>query len=146
MENVRFISSLKKSGKLEDFEIMFVITNENYKDMPAFVKMAEELDARAAFSACIGGYDSYILIREEYAVFYQYHRNYNDFVKMVKDPVFNSKHCFLPDYLRNLQPVSWQHSLENKMKYIGRKYFNMDIKQRKDNIQIFSHDTYTYDK
>ncbi|MCR5262027.1 MAG: SPASM domain-containing protein [Candidatus Gastranaerophilales bacterium] len=142
MENVRFISSLKKSGKLEDFEIMFVITNENYKDMLAFVKLAEELDARATFSACIGGYADYIMNREEYAVFYQNHRNYNDFVKMVKSPVFNSKHCYLPDYLRNLQPVSFKHSVENKLKYIGRTYFKMDIAQNKDNIQIFSHDTY----
>ncbi len=142
MKNVRFISSLKKSGKLEDFEIMFVITNENYKDMPAFVKLAEELDARAAFSACIGGYAEYIMNREEYAVFYQNHQNYNNFVKMVKNPVFNSIHCFLPDYLRKLEPVSFGHALENQMKYFGRKYLKMNLEQKKDNIQIFSHDTY----
>ena len=97
MKNVEFISALKKSGKLEDFEIMFVITADNYKDMPKFVELAQKLDARAAFSACIGGYAEYIMNRENYAVFYQNHHNYNDFVKMLKNPIFNDKkHCFLP--------------------------------------------------
>ncbi len=30
---------------------MFVITDVNYKDMPKFIKLAEELDDKAAFSA-----------------------------------------------------------------------------------------------
>ncbi len=142
MKNVRYISSLKKSGKIEEFEIMFVITADNYKDMPAFVKLAEELDARAAFSACIGGYAEYIMNREDYAVFYQNHHDYNDFVKMMKNPIFNSKHCWLPDYLRNLKPVSFKQSIINKLRYIARKKFKINIEQTKENIQIFSHDTY----
>lgn len=144
MTNVRYISSLKKSGKIQDFEIMFVICDANYKDMPAFVRLAEELDARAAFSACIGGYAQYIMNREDYAVFYQNHHNYNDFVRMLKNPIFNSKHCFLPDYLRKLEPVPFKHSVENNLKYIARKVFHAKLEQQKDNIQIFSHDTYKY--
>ena len=70
--------------------------------MPAFVKLAEELDAKAAFSACIGGYAEYIMNRETYAVFYQNHHDYNNFVKMLKNPIFNSKHCFLPNYFEVL--------------------------------------------
>ena len=142
MKNVRYISSLKKSGKIDDFEIMFVITADNYKDMPKFVKLAEELDARAAFSACIGGYAEYIMNREVYAVFYQNHHNYNDFVKMMKNPIFDSKQCWLPDYLRNLKPVSLKQSLKNKIRYFARTVLKMKIQQTKENIQIFSHDTY----
>lgn len=142
MKNVEYISSLKKAGKIEDFEIMFVITASNYKDMPAFVKLAEKLDARAAFSACIGGYAEYIMDREEYAVFYQNHHNYNDFVKMMKNPIFNSKHCWLPDYLRELKPVSFKHSIKNKIKYFAKTKLKMNIQQSKEDIQIFSHDTY----
>ena len=52
------------------------------------------------------------------------------------------QHRFLPDYLRNLEPVSFGHALENQMKYFGRKYLKMNLEQQKDNIQIFSHDTY----
>ncbi len=143
MKNVQFISSLKKSGKIQEFEIMFVITAENYKDMPKFVKLAQELDARAAFSACIGGYAKYILNREDYAVFYQNHHNYNDFVKMLKNPIFNDEdHCFLPGYLRDLKPVTLKHSIKNKLKYFARTKLNMKLQQTKDDIQIFSHDTY----
>ena len=143
MKNIEFISSLKKSGKLEDFEIMFVITAKNYKDMPKFVELAQKLDARAAFSACIGGYAEYIMNRENYAVFYQNHHNYNDFVKMLKNPIFNDRqHCFLPDYLRELKPVSLKHSIKNKIKYFARTKLNMKLEQTKDDISIFSHDTY----
>lgn len=142
MENVRYISSLKKSGKIEDFEIMFVITGDNYKDMPKFVKLAEELDARAAFSACIGGYAKYIMDREEYAVFYQNHHNYNDFVRMMKNPIFNSKHCWLPDYLRKLTPLPFNQSLKNKIRYFEKTKLRIKLKDNKENIKIFSHDTY----
>ena len=142
MQNVKYISTLKKSGKIDEFEIMFVITADNYKDMPKFVKLAEELDARAAFSACIGGYADYIMNREVYAVFYQNHHNYNDFVNMLKNPIFNSKHCWLPDYLRELKPVNFKQSLTNKLRHFARTKLKMDIKQTKENIQIFGHDTY----
>ena len=142
MQNVKYISTLKKSGKIDEFEIMFVITADNYKDMPKFVKLAEELDARAAFSACIGGYADYIMNREVYAVFYQNHHNYNDFVNMLKNPIFNSKHCWLPDYLRELKPVNFKQSLTNKLRHFARTKLKMDIKQTKENIQIFDHDTY----
>ena len=80
--------------------------------------------------------------RETYAVFYQNHHDYNDFVKMVKNPIFNSKHCFLPNYLRELQPVSFRESMKNKLRYFARTKLKMNIEQTKDNIHIFSHDTY----
>ena len=142
MENVKFISKLRQEGKIEDFELMFVITDANYKDMPAFVNLAVQYNARAVFSACIGGYAEYIKNREEYAVFYQNHHNYNDFVKMIKQPVFNPQNCFLPDYLRNLKPVSFKQSLKNKLKYFARTKLNMNLEQSKENIEIFEHDTY----
>lgn len=142
MKNVKYISELKRSGKINDFEIMFVITADNYRDMPAFVKLAEKLDARAAFSACIGGYADYIMNREDYAVFYQNHHKYNDFVKMMKNPIFNSPHCWLPDYLRKLEPVTIKQYFNNKLRYFARKKLKMKIEQTKDNIKIFSHDTY----
>lgn len=141
-ENAKFISSLKREGKIREFEIMFVITDANYKDMPKFVQMAIDLDAKAAFSACIGGYTEYTKNREEYAVFYQNHHNYNDFVKMLKNPIFNSNHCFLPDYLRNLKPISFKQSMKNKIKYFMRSKLHMKMQQQKDNINIFEHDTF----
>lgn len=142
MKNIKFISNLKKSGKINDFEIMFVITDANYKDMPDFVRLAEKLEAKAVFSACIGGYAEYIKNREDYAVFYQNHHNYNDFVKMLKMPIFNSSHCFLPNYLRELKQVDFSHSTKNKLKFFMRKYLKMKLEQSTDDIQIFDHDTY----
>lgn len=142
MKNVRHISELKKSGQIEDFEIMFVITNENYKEMPAFVKLAEELDARAAFSACIGGFTEYTTNREEYAVFYQNHHNYNDFVKILKNPIFKSEHCSLPAYLRELTPVPKKQMFINQLRFFERKFLRMHLEQSKEHIHIFSHDIY----
>lgn len=142
MKNLEYISSLKKSDRIKNFEIMFVITAANYKDMPAFVKLAEKLDARATFSACIGGYAEYIMDRDEYAVFYQNHHNYNDFVKMIKNPIFNSQYCYLPNYLRELKPVSFKQSIKNKINYLCKNKLKMDIKQSNKDIQIFAHDTY----
>ena len=62
---------------------------------------------------------------------------------MLKNPIFNDRqHCFLPDYLRELKPVSLKHSIKNKIKYFARTKLNMKLEQTKDDISIFSHDTY----
>ncbi len=43
-ENLKFIAGLRKSGKISQFEIRFVVQEENYREMPDFVALGQELD------------------------------------------------------------------------------------------------------
>lgn len=45
IENIKFLSSLKKSGKLNTFYLTFVVTALNYKELPNFVEFAYSVGA-----------------------------------------------------------------------------------------------------
>ena len=49
IENLRYLSELKKSGKIERFELHFTVTAINYKEMPAMIDFARELGANIRF-------------------------------------------------------------------------------------------------
>jgi sulfatase maturation enzyme AslB (radical SAM superfamily) len=45
MNNIRFISNLKKSGELPRFGLSFVIQKSNIEELPNFIKFADEIGA-----------------------------------------------------------------------------------------------------
>lgn len=46
IENMKYLSELKKAGKIERFEIHFTVTSLNYKEIPDMLKFCRELDAK----------------------------------------------------------------------------------------------------
>ena len=102
MKNLAFVSDWKKKGLVNFIGINFVVHSMNYKEMPAFVKIAEKFDATANF----WGYNPWVTAEmhnhyKEVAVFETWHKDYPKLQKILKDPVFKSKHCFLyPELMR----------------------------------------------
>lgn len=118
-ENLKYIAELKAQGQIEEFQLMFVINSLNYKDMKKFVKMAQDLGALACFSVTNDGcHTEYTSCDERFAVFDKKHYLYNDFVRIMKDKIFNSENCIIPSYLKELELVPFSQMIKNYIKYL----------------------------
>ena len=104
MSNVRYMSKLKKEGKIKCFNLNFVVNAYNYKEMPKFVKMAEKLGATATFLEFL---DMNIdrKIYDKLNVFSEKHPKHADFCKVLANPIFNSKHCQMNDFLSRFHKI-----------------------------------------
>ena len=120
MKNIDYISKLKKerikygSYRLYYFQLNFVVTSVNYKEMKSFVKLAKKLGARAFFINYHRQIESDELL-QELDVTQPSHPKYNDFVRYLNDDIFNEKCCILSDYFRDLKPVkkSFKEEIRN---------------------------------
>ena len=97
MENLKLMADWRKKGKINWITINFVVHLMNYKEMPEFLKIAQKLDVNAFFS----GYRPWVTAEyhnkyDEVAVFEPKNKYYDDFVKILKNPIFkDKKHCTL---------------------------------------------------
>lgn len=86
MENLAYLSELRKNGELSRVDLLFVVQDNNYKEMPLFVEMAEKFNFdRVSF---IRLYDWGVYSKEAFAerdVLSKSHSNYNDAQKVVAD-------------------------------------------------------------
>ncbi len=105
MTNIKYLSKLKEEGILQDIQLNFVVTSINYKEMKDFVKLAKKLNAKAFFINYHRQINSDELMMK-LDISNSSHKKYNDFVKRLKDPIFNEDCCVINDYLKNLKPVS----------------------------------------
>ncbi len=117
-ENVKYLSSLKKQGKINALQLNFVVTALNYKEMKDFVKFAKEMDGTAFFI----NYHRQIQsdeLEKDLDVTLDTHPKHNELVKILTDPIFKDEHCFINDYLKNLKPVKL--SLIQRIKNLLKK-------------------------
>ena len=92
MKNLKLMSEWKKQGKIEWITINFVVHLLNYKEMPAFAKLAKKLDVRAFFSTYQPWYSAKFHERyNEVAVFEPENEHYEELVKILHNPVFKDK-------------------------------------------------------
>lgn len=104
MKNLKWLSEQKKKGVIPDVLINFVVHKINYKEMADFVKLAEDLDITASFWElqnwnCSKMLDNY----EDYAVFHRDNPHFQDFLEILKNPIFDSKHCMLNSLFTELR-------------------------------------------
>ena len=97
IKNLEVMSEWKKQGKIEWVTINFVVHLLNYKEMPAFVELAQKLDIMALFSTYRPWKDAKFYKRyREIAVFERKNKYYDDLVRILKNPIFQDKaHCSL---------------------------------------------------
>ncbi len=102
MKNLEFISKWKKLGKVHEIVLNFVVHSMNYKEMPAFVKIAEKYNAIAHFWSYKPWPSAEMHKRyKEVAVFEPLHKDYPKLQKLLKEPIFKSEHCHLyPELLK----------------------------------------------
>ncbi len=103
IENLKWVSTLKKDGKIETITLVFVVHKLNYRDMKDFVKLAEEFGAIASFRHYRQWTNNTEYKYDDMAVFDKSHPEYCEFVKILQDKIFGSPHCLLEPGLKLLR-------------------------------------------
>ncbi|MCD7779372.1 MAG: radical SAM protein [Candidatus Gastranaerophilales bacterium] len=103
MQNLKLYSKMKKENLINHLRMIFVVYDENYKEMPKFVKLAQKHNAAAEFWALrltegteiSKNFDKHSIINPK-------HKEYKNLVKILKQPLFNSPDVILYPELKNL--------------------------------------------
>lgn len=100
IKNLKWLSEMKKSGKIEDVYMIFVMSYMNYHEMPAFLILATELNINALFKY-YRPWGSSALDKEykKMAIFESDHPEHYKLVKILKNKIFNQENCFFGDNL-----------------------------------------------
>ena len=117
VENIKWLSGLKKIGQLKHLDLYFVVQKMNYKEMKDFVKFAEENDADVYFWEYRNWGNN---LGQEYgslAVFEKFHPEYQDFAHLLQDEIFKKHNCHLNNYLMSIKPISLKEQIKAKLKY-----------------------------
>ena len=86
----------------------------NYKEMPEFIKLAESLGADVYFWEFRDWGTNFGKKYRDIAVFEKYHKNYNDFAKLLQNPIFKQKNVHLNNYLKTIKPISKKEIIKNR--------------------------------
>ncbi len=105
MNNLNFLSEMKKNGKLDRFILNFVVNAYNYKEMVPYVKMAQKIGATVGFLELLK-LETNEDVYEKINIFDKHHPQYNSFVKVLKNPIFHSEICTINDTMLNLKPIN----------------------------------------
>ena len=111
MKNLQYLSSLKKSGRIEKFILNFVVNSYNYKEMVPYIELAEKIGATVGFLELLK-LETNENVYEKLNIFDEKHPKYNDFVKVLKNPIFKSELCTINDCMLNLKPISILKSIK----------------------------------
>lgn len=103
MENLKFISQMKKSEKLDFFCLNFVVSLYNYREMIDFQKLANELGASTSFwEYRVWGTCQMDEKYDEVAIFEPSHPNYKEYLEVINHEIFKSPNCNINAKLRPL--------------------------------------------
>ncbi len=102
MENVKWLSSIKKEGFLKNLQLSFVVHSLNYKEMPGFVKIAENLGAKASFWEFRDWGSQFSMKYDDMAIFEQNHPDHDKFLNVISNDIFKSPNCQFNPLLRKL--------------------------------------------
>lgn len=105
IDNLHFISELKKDGKIDKFILNFVVTSHNYKEMADYVKFAEKIGATVGFLELLR-MDANEFVYNDINVFDKSHPKHNDFIKTLQNPIFKSDSCTINETMLNMKPQS----------------------------------------
>ena len=103
MQNLEWISELKRKGQIQKVILAFVVHKLNYKDMPDFVRIAEKFDAQASFRYYRQWANNTEYKYDDMAVFQKQHEEYPQFVSVLQDEIFDSPHCNLDPSIRAIR-------------------------------------------
>jgi len=106
MKNIQYISDLQKANQIEQLEFRFVINSYNYKEMPAFAKMAKKYNANVTFLNLLKNNDMSADFNE-IDVINPKHKKHNDFAGIMQNPVFKEDFIFINKELLNLEYKSF---------------------------------------
>ena len=103
MANLKFLSELKQNNGIKWFWLNFVVNAYNYQEMVGFQKFANSIGAMVNFweyrkwgSAKLD--EKY----DEVAVFESYHKDYQKYLEVINNEIFNSPNCNINAKLKPL--------------------------------------------
>lgn len=114
MKNIHYIQGLKKQGLVQQLEFRFVINSLNYKEMVPFAKFAKSVGANVTFLNLLENEDTKDKFKE-LNVLDPSHKQYNNFVKVLKNPIFKEDFIFINQELLQIKPVSLFEKLKKKL-------------------------------
>ena len=102
-ENIKWMSSFKKSGKIDNFFLAFVVSSKNYKEIPQFVEFANDNNAVALFWSCRdwGGNLSYT--DEDLQVCDPKHDKYLELKEILKSIELETEYSHFSHQLHNIK-------------------------------------------
>ena len=104
MKNMKLYSKMKKDGLIKQFRMIFVVYDENYKDMEKFAELAQKHNAAAEFWAL-----RYVQNTElgrdfdKHSIINKNHKCYKELAKILKKPVFGSGNVILYPELKEIR-------------------------------------------
>lgn len=133
LENLKFLAELKKAGQLKALDLYFVVHKINYKEMKDFVNFAQKYSADVYFWeyrkwANKWGEENY----NKVAIYEKSHYLYNDFAKILQDPIFQQKNCHLNKFLLSIKPISRFEHIKNIIKDFKNSFFKIQTKYEKN--------------
>jgi radical SAM protein with 4Fe4S-binding SPASM domain len=103
MRNIKWLSALKKEGKLSYLGLIFVVSSLNFHEMKQFLELAINLNATADFRHLRLWGSDYCKEYKQHACFLPEHPNYRDVAAILKDPLFDSPHCLMNGVIKNIK-------------------------------------------
>lgn len=95
ISNLKFLSSLKLKGIINEVQLCFVVQKMNYQEMPRIFEFAESLDFNVSFWEFRNWGTQYGQTYKEAAVFEQDHPEFFDFQRILSKDIFQDKRCKL---------------------------------------------------
>ncbi len=90
LENLRFLSGLRRQGEFEMFCLRYVVQARNFREMPALIKLGEELGVDYVEFSQIRNWGTYT--PNEFAlqnVMSRDHQNHQELLELLNDPIFD---------------------------------------------------------
>ena len=127
MENLKYVSKLKKQGLINVFHLNCVLTSLNYKDLIPLTKFAGELGAcvHVMIAKDMGQGTKFLSQLDKYLITNPTHPDYNNFVKIMNNPIIRDNEDFLiNDSFKHLHPNSFGDVIKNKINFYKKYGWN----------------------
>lgn len=127
MENLNYISELKKDNKVIDFRLNFIISSVNYKELVSYVKKAYELgaevdcillDRRDSSTEFLRNFDLYNVVDSS-------HPEYNNFIKIINLHEFKKyKNVHINKEIQKLKRIPFYKQVFNTLEFYKNRIFS----------------------
>lgn len=92
MKNIQMIAEFKKNGLVKELNLAYVVQQKNYREMIDAINMSKELCVDNIIFNLITDWSTWPLNEfKEQAIWRTEHPEFNEFLKVLKDPVFMEK-------------------------------------------------------
>lgn len=123
LNNLKWLSKCKSNGSIKTITMILVISNINYQEIPAFIKLAKKYNAKAKFSYYRYWGTEYGKNYDEIAVWKPSHPKHWKFLEVISNPTTSSD-AFFQNMISDLKT----DDIKTKIKKLKREYYRKKVK------------------